>query len=74
MPNKSCGVTTNILKARKLNLVKVLSKKVSTASNSAKFYYDYRGSLMRDGSCSITFKIDENPSAYRKDLKNKEQS
>lgn len=74
MLNKRSGVTTNIFKGRKSNLVKVTLKKISTASNSAKFYYSYRGSLMEDGPCSITFKIAENPSVDRKDLKNKEQS
>ena len=74
MLNKSSGVTTNIFKARKSNLVQVAVKKVSTASNSAKFYSSYRGSLMEDDSCGITFKMDNNSSLDIKVLKNKEQS
>ena len=66
MLNKSSEVTTNIFKARKLNLVKVTLKKVSTAINSTKFYYYYCGSLTEDGPWRITFRIDENPSVDRK--------
>ena len=69
--NKSSEVTTNIFKASKLNLVKVILKKVSTAINSTKFYYSYRGSLMEDGPCRITFIIDENPSVDRKKQRTK---
>ena len=48
-------------------------KKISTASNGAKFCNSYRGSFMEDAQCSITFKMDEKSSFDIRDLKNKEQ-
>ena len=71
MLNKSRGVTTNIFGTKKTNLMPATLKKVFAASNGAKFCNSFCGSLMEDTLCSITFKINENPSLDVKDLKKK---
>ena len=60
MPNERSGVTTDVFKAKKTNLVPVTLKKTSTTSNGAKFYNLYRGNIMEDAPCSITFQMGEN--------------
>ena len=59
-PNERSWVTTDVFKAKKANLVPVTLKKTSAFSNGAKFYNLYRGNIMEDASCSITFKMGEN--------------
>ena len=74
MLNKSSGVTTDVFKAKKANLVPQTLNKMSTTSNGAKFYNSYRVSLMENPPFSITLKKNENSLLDIRDLKNKEQS
>ena len=73
MLKNSSGVTTDIFRAKKANLVPVTFKKISTTSNGIKFYNLYRSSLMEDAPCNITIEMDEDPWLDIRDSKNKEQ-
>ena len=73
MLSKSSGVTTDIFKAKKANLVPLAVKKIPATSNYANFYNSYRVSLPEDALFSVTFKKNENSSLDIRDLKNKEQ-
>ena len=74
MLNKSSGVTNDNFRTKKESLVPVTFEKMYRTSDDTKYYNSYRGSLMDDAPCSITFEMDENPLLGMRDSKDKEQS